>query len=228
MKLSTAMKFSSNTIKILKNFSTINQSLLFREGNILRTMSVLKNILAEAVIEEEIPKEFAIYDLPQFINGLELHSNAELDFLNDSYVYIKDESGNKTKYYYSSPTVIISPPDKPMELPSQEICFQIDSVQLLQLKKASSTYRVEDLCAIGDGSTIRLVVKDKENKTSNEYSIDVGSTDSKFSMNFKVENLKIIPGKYDVVISNKGISKFTNASRNLIYYIALEPNSTFE
>jgi len=228
MKLSTAMKFSSNTIKILKNFSTINQSLLFREGNTLRTMSVLKNILAEAVIEEEIPKEFAIYDLPQFINGLELHSNAELDFLNDSYVYIKDESGNKTKYYYSSPTVIISPPDKPMELPSQEICFQIDSVQLLQLKKASSTYRVEDLCAIGDGSTIRLVVKDKENKTSNEYSIDVGSTDSKFSMNFKVENLKIIPGKYDVVISNKGISKFTNASRNLIYYIALEPNSTFE
>lgn len=228
MKLSTAMKFSSNTIKILKNFSTINQSLLFREGNTLRTMSVLKNILAEAVIEEEIPKEFAIYDLPQFINGLELHLNAELDFLNDSYVYIKDESGNKTKYYYSSPTVIISPPDKPMELPSQEICFQIDSVQLLQLKKASSTYRVEDLCAIGDGNTIRLVVKDKENKTSNEYSIDVGSTDSKFSMNFKVENLKIIPGKYDVVISNKGISKFTNASRNLIYYIALEPNSTFE
>lgn len=228
MKSETTMKFSKTTIDILKNFTSINQSLLFRQGNVIRTMSVLKNILAEAVIEEEIPKEFAIYDLGQFINGFELHSNAELDFLNDSYVYIKDESGNKTKYYYSSPTVIISPPDTPIELPSQEICFQIDSVQLFQLKKASSTYRVEDLCAIGDGSTIRLVVKDKENKTSNEYSIDVGSTDSKFSMNFKVENLKIIAGKYDVVISNKGISKFTNLNRNLIYYIALEPNSTFE
>jgi len=113
-------------------------------------------------------------------------------------------------------------------LPSQDICFQIDSSQLQKLLRASSTYKVQDLCAIGDGSTIRLVVKDKENKTSNEYSISVGTTDKVFSMNFKVENIKIIPGKYDVLISNKGISKFTNASRNLVYYIALEPNSTFE
>ena len=228
MKLNPAMKFSKTTIDILKNFTSINQSLLFRQGNVVRTMSVLKNILAEAVIEEELPKEFAIYDLGQFINGLGLQPDAELDFSHDSYVLIKGELDNKTKYYYSSATVIISPPDKPMQLPSQDVCFQIDSSQLQILLKASYTYKVQDLCAIGDGSTIRLVVKDNENKTSNEYSITVGTTDKVFSMNFKVENIKIIPGKYDVVISNKGISKFTNVNRNLVYYIALEPNSTFE
>lgn len=224
------MKFSDKTFNILKNFSTINQSLLFRKGNVIRTMSVMKNILAEAVIDEELPKEFGIYELNQFLNGMILHGDrdAELDFSNDSYVVIKDVNGNKTKYYYSNPSVIVSPPDKAMELPSQDICFCLDSTELQRLQKAASVYSVPDLCAVGDGSRIKLIATDKENKTSNEYSIDVGETDKVFSMNYKVENIKIIPGKYDVVISKKGISKFTNSSLNIVYYIALEPDSSFE
>jgi len=222
------MKLSDNTIAILKNFSSINQSLLFREGNVIRTMSVMKNILAEAVIDEELPKEFGIYELNQFLNGLSLHQPAELDFSNDSYVVIKDSHNNKTKYYYSNPSVIVSPPDKNMELPSQDICFQLDSSKLNQLLKASSVYQVPDLCAVGDGQEIRLVVRDKENSTSNEYAITVGKTDKVFSMNYKVVNIKIIPGKYDVIICKKGISKFTNTDLNIVYFIALEPDSTFE
>jgi len=200
------MKFSDNTISVLKNFSTINQSLLFRKGNVIRTMSGMKNILAEAIIDEDLPKDFCIYELNQFLNGLSLHQPAELDFVNESYVTIKDSGNNKTKYYYCNPDVIVSPPDKNMELPSQ----------------------VPDLCAVGDGKEIRLVVHDKDNTTSNEYSINVGETDKVFSMNFKVVNIKIIPGEYDVVICKKGISKFINTAMNIVYYIALEPDSTFE
>jgi hypothetical protein len=222
------MKFSDKTLTILKNFSSINQSLLFRKGNVIRTMSVMKNILAEATIDEELPKEFGIYELNQFLNGLSLHPDAELDFSNESYALIQDSHNNKTKYYFSTPSVIVSPPDKNMELPTQDICFQIDSGKLNQLLRASSVYQVPDLCAVGDGEVIKLIIRDKENKTSNEYSIDVGTTDKVFCMNYKVENIKIIPGKYDVVISSKGISKFTNSDYNLVYFIALEPDSTFE
>jgi len=222
------MKFSDKTLTILKNFSSINQSLLFRKGNKIRTMSVMKNILAEADIDEELPKEFGIYELSQFLNGLSLHPDAELDFSNDSYVLIKDTNNNKTKYYYSNPSVIVSPPDKNMQLPSQDICFQLGSSKLNQLLKASSVYQVPDLCASGNGETIKLIVRDKENSTSNEYSIDVGNTDKVFAMNYKVENIKIISGKYDVVISKQGISKFTNTDYNLVYFIALEPDSYFE
>lgn len=228
MKLRSPMKFSDNTISVLKNFSTINQSLLFRRGNVIRTMSGMKNILAEAIIDEDLPKDFCIYELNQFLNGLSLHQPAELDFVNESYVTIKDSGNNKTKYYYCNPDVIVSPPDKNMELPSQDICFQINSAKLNQLLKAASVYQVPDLCAVGDGKEIRLVVHDKDNTTSNEYSINVGETDKVFSMNFKVVNIKIIPGEYDVVICKKGISKFINTAMNIVYYIALEPDSTFE
>lgn len=227
MKLRETMKFSDKTLTILKNFSSINQSLLFLKGNKLRTMSVLKNILAEATIDEDLPKEFGIYELNQFLNGISIHKDAELDFSNDSYVLIKD-GNNKTKYYFSNPNVIVSPPNNGMKLPSEDICFQIDHHKLNQLLKAASIYSVPDLCAIGDGNTIRLVVKDNDNKSSNEYSIDVGITDKIFSMNYKVENIKIISGEYDVVISTKGISKFTNTDMNILYYIALEPDSTFD
>ena len=221
------MKFSEKTISILKNFSSINQSLLFKQGSTLKTISVMKNILAEAEIDEEIPKEFGIYDLNQFLNGISLHQSAELDFASNSYVVIKDGSARKTKYYFSDPNVIISPPDKQMVLPSEDICFELDSNQLNQLLKASAVYQVPDLCAVGDGSRIQLVVRDCKNDTSNEYSIDVGETTDIFNMNFKVENIKIIPGKYEVVISKSNISRFVNNQLGVKYHIALEPDSTF-
>jgi len=220
------MKLSEKTISVLKNFSSINQSLLFKQGTQLRTISVMKNILASAEIDEEFPKEFGIYDLNQFLNGLSLHQNAEVDFSPESYAVIK-EGSRRTKYYYSDPNVIISPPDKELTLPSEDVCFELDSNQLNQLLKAAAVYQVPDLSAIGNGSTIYLVVRDRKNETSNEYSIEVGETSDTFTMNFKVENIKIIPGKYEVVISKSNISRFVNSQMNVTYHIALEPDSTF-
>jgi len=221
------MKLSDKTILLLKNFSSINQSILFKAGTKLRTISVMKNILAEATIDEELPKDFGIYDLNQFLNGLSLHQSAELDFAKDEHVVIK-EGKMRSKYFFADPSVIVSPPEKEITLPSEDVSFVITSQQLEKLKKAASIYQLPDISAIGEGGVVKLVARDKKNDTSNDFSIVVGETDKQFVFNFKEENLKIIPGSYDVVISSKLLSRFTAQNYELTYYIALEPDSTFE
>ena len=220
------MKLSDNTLTILKNFAGINNSILVKEGTKLRTISVAKNILAEADITEEFPRDFAIYDLNQFLNGLSLHSDPDLDFKEESYLSIR-EGKRRVKYFFADPNVIIAPPEKEINLPSQDVCFQLDSTSLEKLVKAAAVYQLPDLSAVGEAGVIKLVVRDKKNDTSNEYAIVVGETDQEFTFNFKVENIKIIPGAYDVVVSSKLLSQFTNTKYNLTYYIALEPDSTF-
>ena len=221
------MNLCDNTLGILKNFAGINNSILVKKGNQLRTMSVAKNILAEAQIEESFPREFAIYDLNQFLNGLSLHQDPELDFQEDTYLNIR-EGKRRVKYFYADPNVIVSPPEKEITLPSEDVHFQLDSITLEKLLKAAAVYQLPDLSAVGDAGVIKLVVSDKKNDTTNEFAIVVGETDKKFTFNFRVENIKIITGAYDVVISSKLLSRFTCTSIPLTYYIALEPDSTFE
>ena len=220
------MNLSDNTLGILKNFAGINNSILVKKGNQLRTISVAKNILAEAEIPEDFPRDVAIYDLNQFLNGLSLHQDPDLDFSEETYLTIR-EGRRKVKYFFADPQVIIAPPEKEISLPSQDACFQLDSNSLEKLLKAAAVYQLPDLSVIGKDGEIHMVVRDKKNDTSNEYSIYVGETDQTFDLNFKMENIKIIPGPYDVVISSKLLSEFTNKQYNLKYFIALEPDSTF-
>ena len=220
------MNLSDKTLTILKNFAGINNSILVKQGTQLRTISVAKNILAEAHIDEEFPREFGIYDLNQFLNGLSLHQDPEMDFSPDSYLTIR-EGKRRVKYFYADPQVIISPPEKEITLPSEDVHFQLDSVALEKLLKAAAVYQLPDLAAVGEAGVVKLVVRDKKNDTSNEFAVVVGETDKTFTFNFKVENIKIIPGAYDVIVSSKLLSKFTNTQYDLKYYIALEPDSTF-
>ena len=220
------MKLSDSTLSLLKNFSTINTSILFKKGNRLRTISVMKNILAEATISEELPKDFGIYDLGQFLNGMGLHQSPELDFKHDSYVVIK-EGKSRSKYFFADPNVIITPPDKPLTLPSEDVTFEVSTEQLEKLLKAAAIYQLPDLSVVGDSNGVKIVVRDKKNETSNDFSITVGETSDIFSFNFKVENIKILPGTYDVVVSQKLLSRFISKNHDLTYYIALEPDSTF-
>ena len=220
------MKLSDNTLTVLKNFASINNSILMKKGTHLRTISVAKNILAEADIAEEFPRDVAVYDLNQFLNGLSLHQDPEMDFSEESYLTIR-EGRRKVKYFFADPQVIISPPDKQITLPSEDVHFELESGALDKLLKAAAVYLLPDLCVVGEAGVVRLVVRDKKNDTSNSYSVDVGETDKEFSFNFKVENIKIIPGSYDVVVSSKLLSEFKNSTYNLKYYIALEPDSTF-
>ena len=195
------MKLSDKTLTLLKNFSNINQSIIFKKGSSLRTISVMKNILAEATIDEDLPKDFGIYDLGQFLNGMGLHHSPELDFQDDdSYVVIK-EGRMKSKYFFADPNVIVTPPDKEITLPSTDVSFELSTQQLDKLLKAAAIYQLPDLSAVGE-------------------------TESTFSFNFKVENIKILPGSYNVV-ANKSLALFTCQNYELKYYIALEPDSTF-
>jgi len=221
------MNLCDNTLGILKNFAGINNSILVKEGNQLRTISVAKNILAEAEIDEDFPRQFGIYDLNQFLNGLSLHQDPDLDFTEESYLTIR-EGKRRVKYFFADPQVIVAPPEKEISLPSEDVCFQLDSTALDKLLKAAAVYQLPDLSAVGGEGVVKLVVRDKKNDTSNEFAVVVGETDKNFVFNFKVENIKIIPGAYDVVVSSKLLSKFTNTNFNLKYYIALEPDSTFE
>ena len=220
------MKLSKSTLDILKNFKEINQSILFKQGNSLKTISVMKNILAEATIEEELPRDFGIYDLSQFLNGIDLHQSAELDFSNDNHVVIK-EGRMRSKYFFADPNCIVLPPERPMTLPSEDVTFELSTGQLDKLLKAAAIYQLPDLAVVGENGVVKIVVRDKKNDTSNDFSIIVGDTSDVFSFNFKVENIKILPGTYEIVVSQKLISRFSSKNHDLTYFIALEPDSTF-
>ena len=166
------MKLSDSTLSLLKNFSTINQSILFKQGNKLRTISVMKNILAETTISEELPRDFGIYDLGQFLNGLSLHNNPDLDFQEDSYVVIK-EGRSRSKYFFADPQVIVTPPDKTFTLPSEDVTFDLSTEQLDKLLKAAAIYQLPDLAVVGANGVVKIVVRDKKNDTSNDFAITV-------------------------------------------------------
>ena len=219
------MKLSVDTVALLKNFSSINQSILIRAGKQLRTMSVMKNILVEAEITEEFSRDVAIYDLNQFLNCLSLIENADVR-LEENAIVITDGT-NSIEYRYSDPSVIVAPPERELTLPSEDVCVTLTEEQIQTVKKAAAVLQIPDVSLVGDGTTIYLTVRDKKNSGSNSYRIAAGQTDAVFQFNMKVENLKLLAGDYDVVISQKNLAKFTSHSRPIVYFIALEPDSTF-
>ena len=220
------MKLTNETINVLKNFSTINQNLVIKEGSSISTMSAMKNIIAKATVEEKFEKEFAIYDLNEFLSALSLFTNPNLDF-NDDYVVMTEDgsNGKKLKYWYSDPSVVTSP-TKEVTMPSSEIEFNLSSDTLSEVTKAAAVIGVPDM-VLESGE---LRVTDKKNDTANSYSTQVVQSNDeaeKYKFWFKVENLKLLQGSYDVQVSAKKISYFKNSNFDIEYFIALEPESTY-
>ena len=218
------MKLTSNTISILKNFSTINQNLMVKTGNTLSTMSAMKNIVAQAEVTEGFPQEFAIYDLNEFLSALSLFEEPELNFQNQ-YVTITQEGSRKNlKYWFSDPEVVTTP-SKAIVMPSTEVTFNLSSDTLNEIQKAAAVIGAPDM-ALVDGS---LMVTDKKNDTANAYEtgLDAKETDADYKFWFKVENLKLMSGSYDVEVSSKNISHFVNSAVGVEYWIALEPESKY-
>ena len=186
----------------------------------------MKNVLVESEITEEFDRQVAIYDMSQFLNCLSLIPGAEINLMDD---YIKITDGtNSIDYRYADPSVITAPPEKELTLPSEDVCVVLTEDQLDRARKSSAVLQIPDVSLIGDGEKIYLTVRDKKNSGSNSYSIEVGEASSVFQFNLKVENLKMVPSDYDVIISAKGMAKFTSHSRSLTYYVAIEPDSTYE
>lgn len=221
------MKLSSDTINLLKNFADINPNILVKEGNKLSTISTMKNILAEADISESFDQEFAIYDLPEFLRSIDLFAKPKLEFNGGSNVMIADEnSKQKIKYFFADKSVITAP-SKSITMPESFVSFTLKKEMFEKLMKGVTTLNLPDVSVVGDGKNITLRASDRKNNTSNTYSVDVGESDKKFEAHYKAENFKLVTDDYDVDISAQKISHFTNRSRPVQYWIALEPDSTF-
>jgi len=219
------MKISTNTRDVLKNFSTINSGIRVKQGNKIETISNMKNILAVATISEEFPKNFAIYNLPEFLGATSLLEDPDFQF-NDASLSIADDSSSLS-YFYASEGMVVAP-DKIITMPDADISFDISTQLLSDLNKAASVLGVNDLVLESDGTKVTLTVKDKKNTTSNTFSRTVGEGNGDtYTMYFKIENLKVLEGSYAVQVSSKGISHFQNKDIELEYFIALEPDSKF-
>ena len=224
------MKLSEHTIEVLKNFATINQNLVIKEGSTLTTMSAMKNIVAKADVEESFNKEVAIYDLNEFLASISLFTSPILEF-NDGFVTIKEENSpkNSLKYFYSDPSVVTSP-NKTITMPSKEVEFTLNGENLNKLKRAAGVIQAPDLVLEKKDADVFLTVKDKKNDTANTFSIDVDTKTegSNFKFFYKVENLKVMEGNYDVEISSKNISHLKSTNKDVEYWVALEPESSYE
>ena len=224
------MKLSEHTISVLKNFASINQNLVIKEGSELQTMSAMKNIVARSGVEENFPKEMAIYDLNEFLAALSLFSSPVLEF-DEQYVTIKEESNptNSLKYFYSDPSVVQSP-SKTITMPSEDITFELSSGDLSKMKRASSVIGAPDMVLENTDEPFKSILNaiDKKNDTANNYSLDISTNgDGQFKFYFKVENLKLMDGSYDVSVSSRNISNFKSKNSDVEYWIALEPESTY-
>ena len=218
------MKLSDTTISVLKNYSSINQNLKIDAGNNLVTMSAMKNIVAKSKVEETFEKDIAIYDLNEFLAALSLFESPELDFEDDHVMISNEGKTSSCKYWYSDPSVVTTV-SNPIEMPESEVSFTLSSDELSNITKAAAVIGVPDM-VLENGS---LRVTDKKNQTANAFSMNVAQ-DIKhlnYAFWFKVENLKLMPGTYDVSVSSKKISHFKNTSVDIEYYIALEPESHY-
>ena len=217
---------SNNTLNVLRNYSTINSSIVFRQGNTLRTISNAENILAKFTSEEVFPMDFAIYDLSQFLSGISLFSNPQLEFDNENFVTIRG-GRQSARYYFSDPEITLkSAPEKNVKFPGADIQFNMDDQCLSDLRKASAVYGLPDLTFKTEAShdQVTLVLHDKENETSNTYEqVVTGCATGNFSLDVKIENIRVLPGQYSVKVSKHLISEWTNVNTDLTYYIALEP-----
>ena len=222
------MKVSERTTNLLKNYANINQSLEFRAGKVLRTVSPLNTILASVEIEEDFPQTFPIYELSRFLGTLDLFNNPELDFT-DNGVSITDDNHEATYRYCGSSSMFQTPPEKDITFPDAEINFELTQELFRKTINAANTLGLPEVIVEGNGTDIQLVVSDTGNVSSDIFSTKVGATDKTFRMIFKTENLnKIMEGTYDVSLSSKRISHFTRKGDTLNYWIALEQNSTYE
>jgi len=217
---------SKKTLDVLKNFSTINSSIVFRKGSTVRTISNAENILAKFTGEEVFPADFAIYDLSQFLSGISLFSDPQLEFDNESFVNIRG-GRQSARYYFSDPEITLkSAPEKNVKFPGADLQFNLTGEDLIALQKASAVYSLPDLTFQSEegSNEIKLILRDKENDTSNTYDLTVaGNATGTYSLDVKIENIRLLPGDYNVKVSKHLISEWTNQSVDLTYYIALEP-----
>jgi len=221
------MKISDNTISILRNFSDINANILFTPGKTLSTMSTMKNIMAKADVEEQFETEFGVYDLPEFLRALDSFQQPVLKFNGSANLKIQDEKTTLSARYAFADKSTLRYPSKQISMPDKTVTFTLNNSDYESVKKLYTNLSLPDIAFKGEKGKIKLVALDKKNSNSNESSVTVGETDLEFTAYVKAENMKIIPGDYDVALSKAKIAHFINKKVKVQYWIALEADSTF-
>ena len=219
------MELSKETQDILKNFSEINQSLAFKSGQELKTVSPQKNILARATVKENFPQDFAVYELNKFLGTLSMFNKPTFEF-NGNHVKMI-EGKKRVKYVYADPSMFVSPPEKDIEFPQADIAFELTQSDLDSLLRAAAVLHLPEIGVVGNGSKMELTVMDVNNSSTDEVGIEVGDTDKNFRVVFKHENLKLMRDDYDVQISSRGIAHFKSKGVGVEYWIATESSSSY-
>jgi len=219
------MKLSNETLTVLKNFSSINQGIQFKKGTKLTTVSSSKTVLAQAVLKDDFPKEFCIYDLNEFLSVQGLYKDSEIHFTESDVVFKAGKrSGN---YRMTAKEMIVTPPEKEITLPSVDCQFTLTAEDYDALMKATSILSSPHIAVKSDGDTVSLVSFDASNNAAHTNTIEVGEGNGKkYTIVFKTENIKLISGSYDVQISFKGIGHFKNTKDDIQYWIAFEAKET--
>ena len=223
------MKLSTQTISILKNFGAINQGIFFKKGKTLKTVSSHKNILAQANINEEVPAEFGVYDLNNFLSVISLSADPTFEFEDKNVVIVGNKGRSKTKYRFCEPTMIVTPPEKELAMPDPEISISLSEDDFDDIMRTASVLSSPQIAVESDGKKVNLATLDTANDSAHTNTLELGDGDGKvYKMIFKTENLsKILPGNYGVNISSKGISHFKNKDADLQYWVTTEQGSKF-
>jgi hypothetical protein len=216
------MKISKETIAVLKTLSAVNGNLLIKPGNKLSSISPQKNVMAEITVAEDFPKEYGIYDLSEFLGVLSVFGDPELEFKSN---FAKISEGASHIKYFSAETSVLVVPTKELKFPEAEINFTLPAATLSMAIRTAGVLRSSDVTIEGNGKQIFLVVADLKNAAANSFNIAVGETDKTFKANLKVENLKMMPGEYEVSLTSKKISRFKNTAQDALFYVALEASS---
>lgn len=225
------MKLSNETIAVLKNFGAINQGILFKPGKKLKTVSSHKNILAEVDIKEDIPAEFGIYDLNNFLSVISLHKDdPSFEFDEKQVTIIGNKGRSKIKYRFTPANMIVTPPEKQLTMPDAEIKFELKSEDFDWIMRAANVLSSPQIAIESDGTKVNIVTLDLSNDSAHTDALEIAEgTGNKYKMIFKTENItKIMSGSYDVSISSKGISHFKNKTLPLQYWVTTEAGSKFE
>lgn len=220
------MQLSENTMEILKNFSTINPSVMFKPGNTIRTISPQKTVMSSATVDEEFGSAAGVYDLSRFLATLSLLDQPDIEFQDTNFVIKSGRRG--VKYTYAAESMIVTPPNKDIDVPNPEVQVSVSWEDLNSVIRASNVLQLPEICFSSVGDSIILSAIDSKNPTADKYDVSLGdgqTSGDTFEMIIKTENLKLMPTNYDVALSSKGMAHFK--ADNVQYWIAIESNSKF-
>ncbi len=217
------MKFSNETLSVLKSFTAINKSIQMKPGNILKTITPEKTLIAIAEIPDEIPSEACVYDLSRFLSILGLYNDPDVEF-GDKYFTIS-EGKRRTKYVYADISMIHTPPEKDINIPSEDVVVSVTESDLSSVLKAAGVLQFTEIAFVGENGKCTLKAIDSANDNTDDFGVEIGETDDEFKVIIKTDNLKLMPMDYEVTICSKGISEFKGD--NVTYFVAIDSKSTY-